>query len=304
MKQRVVVLMAVYNGKKYIQEQIESIFLQIDVSPTLYISLDDSIDQTRELLEYLYKENLEVVILKDVGHFGGAAKNFFRLIQDVDFSTFDYVAFADQDDIWYHDKLTRAVQKLKETGSDGYSSDVLAFWKDGRQKQIIKSQAQCQYDFLFEAAGPGCTYVMNQSLALQIQNEVRQKYEEVGKLWLHDWFCYAYARANGFQWFIDKRPSMLYRQHENNQVGVNTGWKAFWVRIKKVLLGGAIKQSRQIAILVGMQENDFVKQWAKMRKIDLVKLAFYAPHCRRKKIEKVYFFIACLVMAIVYREPK
>ena len=47
----------------------------------------------------------------------------------------DDIALADQDDIWKEDKLEKAIQKL-EQGFDGYSSNVQAFWEDGRKKTI------------------------------------------------------------------------------------------------------------------------------------------------------------------------
>lgn len=295
----IAVLLAAYNGVSYLEEQIESILNQINVHITIFISIDPSSDGTREFLETKYKNSEVVKLLEDCGCFGGAAKNFFRLLRDVDVSSYDYVAFADQDDIWYTDKLSHAIQKLNETKSDGYSSNVLAFWRDGREKLIVKSQAQCEYDYLFEAAGPGCTYVMSNVLAKQIKQRVIEQWDEVNKLWLHDWFCYAYARANGFKWLIDDAPSMNYRQHASNQVGVNTGWKAFRHRLHKILYGGAIEQSVSIARLVGMENHNFVKKWSNLSRYALLKLAFYAPVCRRKKQEKVFFFIACILMAIM-----
>lgn len=299
MKNKIAILLAAYNGVSYLEEQIKSILDQIDVYVTVFISIDPSSDGTREFLETKYKNSEAVIILEDSGRFGGAAKNFFRLLRDVDVSSYDFVAFADQDDIWHTDKLSHAIKKLNETKSDGYSSNVLAFWEDGREKLIEKSQPQCEYDYLFEAAGPGCTYVMTGALARQIKQRVVEQWHEVNNLWLHDWFCYAYARANGFKWIIDEIPTMRYRQHASNQVGVNAGGKAFLHRLKKILYGGAIEQSVSIARLVGMQNHNFVKKWSNLSRYALLKLAFYAPLCRRKKQEKVFFFIACILMAII-----
>ncbi len=299
MNNKIAILLAAYNGRFYIEEQIESILNQIKVNVTIFISIDPSSDGTREFLEVKYKGSEAIVILEDVGSFGGAAKNFFRLIKDVDFSPFDFIAFADQDDIWYTDKLSRAIEKIKEAKSDGYSSNVLAFWEGGKTRVIEKSQPQCKYDYLFEAAGPGCTYVMTGLLAKQIKQVVVKQWNEVNDLWLHDWFCYAYARANGFKWAIDESPSMLYRQHASNQVGVNKGWKAFAYRLKKILYGGALEQSVSIASIIGMQDHSFITKWSNLKKDGLFKLAFYAPMCRRKKQEKVLFFFACILMVVL-----
>lgn len=296
---KIAILLAAYNGKQYIQEQIGSILNQKDVAVTIFISIDPSTDGTRELLEATYCTNPYVAILNDVGKFGGAAKNFFRLIRDVDFTPYDFIAFADQDDIWYQDKLSRAIQKLNETKSDGYSSNVLAFWEDGREKLIVKSQPQCQYDYLFEAAGPGCTYVMTQSLAKKIQQCAIDQKEAMNYVWYHDWFCYAFARANGYTWVIDEKPSMRYRQHSDNEVGANYGWKAFLHRFQKVLYGGALEQAKDIAFLIGMKDSAFVKEWHVLTRWSFIKLVSHAHQCRRKTKDKVLFFIACLLLAIL-----
>lgn len=296
---KIAILLAAYNGKFYLEDQIESILNQMDVDVTIFVSIDPSIDGTREFLETKYKNSETVVILGDSGCFGGAAKNFFRLIRDVDFASYNFVAFSDQDDIWYPNKLSRAIQKMNETKSDGYSSNVLAFWEDGREKFIEKSQPQCMYDYLFEAAGPGCTYVMTYPLVKQIKQKIIEQWAEVNNLWLHDWFCYAYARANGFKWVIDGLPSMRYRQHASNQVGVNIGIKAFLYRFKKILYGGAIEQSLTIIQLVGMQNHQFVKKWSSLNRYGFLKLAFAAHICRRKRKDKVFFFIACILMSII-----
>lgn len=296
---KIAVLLAAYNGEKWIEEQIKSILNQKGVHVTIFISIDPSTDGTRKFLETRYENSTQIIILKDVGSFGGAAKNFFRLIRDIDFSDFDYIAFADQDDIWFSDKLLRATQMLVETDGDGYSSNVLAFWKDGREKLIVKSQKQCKYDYLFEAAGPGCTYVMTMPLALQIKENLIAHWEEVNNLGLHDWYCYAYARAHGFKWIIDENPSMMYRQHAHNQVGVNSGWKAFVYRCKKVFTGWGISQSALIARLVGMENSKFVKQWSNFGRFGFLRLAFSSHQCRRKNKEKILFFFACVIMSII-----
>jgi rhamnosyltransferase len=231
--------------------------------------------------------------------FGGAAPNFFRILREVDLSKFDYVSFADQDDIWFEDKLVRAVNKIIETKSDGYSSNVLAFWPTGEQKLIVKSQPQREWDYLFEAAGPGCTYLMTVKLALKIKKTIDTDWLEVNKLGLHDWYCYAYARANGFDWFIDSWPSMLYRQHSNNQVGVNKGWRAFLYRLNKVTGGWGFEQALLIAELVGKGDSEFVKRWRNFKRHNFLMLALHANESRRKPTDQILFFLACLVMAVI-----
>ncbi|MEO8015084.1 MAG: glycosyltransferase, partial [Polaromonas sp.] len=263
---------------------------------TVFVSVDASSDDSEGLVDQLATSDARLRVLAHGRRFGGAAPNFFRILSDVDFSVFDYVAFADQDDVWKPDKLCHAHEKLLATGADAYSSNVIAFWPDQRTALIEKSQKQVRWDFLFEAAGPGCTYVLRLELACAIQALVRSRWPEVRQVGLHDWFFYAYARANDYRWVIDDYAGMLYRQHEKNQVGVNRGWQALLHRAGKIFSGWGLKQSVLIAELVGLGNDPFVRQWSGGRRAGLVWLACQAWQCRRRMRDKLLFSLSCLVM--------
>jgi len=231
---KVAVLLAAYNGMQWIDEQVDSILNQQGVAVTLFFSVDLSTDGTDQWVKNLAKKHSNVVMLPYGERFGGAGPNFFRLIKDVDFSGFDAVSFADQDDIWFSDKLSRACTLLQNGQCDVYSSNVTAFWPDGKQVLIDKAQPQKQFDHFFEAAGPGCTYVFNAASATAFKRFVIGLGERIQNVSLHDWLAYAFCRHNAFRWYIDPAPSMLYRQHANNQVGTNAGFTAYKKRIELV----------------------------------------------------------------------
>ncbi len=219
----VAILLAAHNGMAWIDAQLDSILKQTGVRTKIYIGVDPSTDDTLAWCQAVAARNLAVEVLPFDGHSGGAASNFFRMLATVDFSAFDYVSLADQDDVWLPGKLARAHEMLSSTGADGYSSNVIAFWADGRKVLVEKSQPQVRWDFLFEAAGPGCTYVMRRGLAQAVQSLVRSEPVDIAGVGLHDWFVYALARAQGRRWLIDDHAGMLYRQHDSNLVGVNSG---------------------------------------------------------------------------------
>ncbi|UOG92019.1 MAG: glycosyltransferase [Candidatus Thiothrix sulfatifontis] len=300
----VAVIMAAYNDETYINSQINSIESQINVTPTIFISLDKSPDSIQSHIKKLalLKDSIKLLPYGDI--FGGAAPNFFRLISDVDFSEFNYIAFADQDDIWYPDKLSRAIQMLTKYNCDGYSSNFTAFWPDGRKKLINKAQPQVEWDYLFQSPGPGCTFVLTKKLAIELQAFVRDNKEPMSSVWLHDWFIYAFARSHNYKWYIDKYSSMLYRQHENNQVGVNTGYKAFLYRMRFVLSGKALEQSVLLARLCGLASHPFVNRWCDLSRSDFLYLAFNAYNCRRKPSEKILFLLSCLLLSVIgHKKP-
>jgi len=295
----IAVCLAAYNGTPWLKEQLDSILVQSNFSVTVFVSVDCSSDGTEKWIDEAARRDFRIVVLPHGQHFGGAARNFFRLVRDVNFSDFDYVSFSDQDDIWLPEKLWRAHEMLVKTGSHAYSSNVMALWPDGRKALIEKAQAQVQLDFLFEAAGPGCTYVMRKELVRAIQNLIKNRWADVQKVGLHDWLFYAFARANGYRWIIDEYAGMLYRQHEKNQVGVNSGFRAFTQRAGKVLNGWGLAQSGLIAELIGLGDDPFVKRWSGGSRAGLLWLAFHARQCRRRTRDKIMFALSCVALCIV-----
>ncbi|RMR54152.1 Lipopolysaccharide biosynthesis protein [Pseudomonas syringae pv. actinidiae] len=294
---RVAVLLAAYNGTSWLDDQLHSILKQVNVHISVFISVDPSSDGTEALCESYTQQYKNVILLPPVGKFGGASRNFFRLIRDVDFSTFDYVALSDQDDIWHLDKLDRATTKLQSADLDAYSSNVTAFWPSGRRVLLDKAQPQVRWDHLFEAAGPGCTYVLKRRLAEAFKASLIEQWQYAQNVSLHDWYCYAFARSHGFRWFIDPISSMDYRQHENNQVGANTGVLAFLTRLKTITNGWWPDQVLLIAQLI---DSHYLSTTGKAhsRHLLFLKLIFVSRHCRRRQRDKFLFVIACLAAAI------
>ena len=296
MHKKIAVLLASYNGTKYIKEQVDSILNQKEVDVTIFISDDLSTDKTIEYLQDIYKDFKNIVYLPSGSKFGGAGKNFFRLIRDVDFSSFDFISFVDQDDIWYEDKLIRAIKMIEDKQIDAYSSNVLAFWEDGKEMVINKSSSQARYDYLFEAAGPGCTYVLKKDLAISLQNFICENWEDVNKVELHDWFIYAFARENNYKWHIDEKPSMRYRQHTSNQVGANDGLKAKLKRLKKVFSSWYREEIIKIIKVLRLENKyKFSKYILNKSYLNNLLLLKYSFEFRRNKKEKLFLSLLILL---------
>lgn len=295
---KVAVLLAAYNGMRWIEEQVDSIVAQSSVDVTLYISIDPSSDGSAEWCEAYAAKNQRVIILPDVGRFGGASSNFFRLLRDVNIDGFDFVAFADQDDIWHADKLERATLVMGSGPYDAYSSNVIAFWPDGRTRLLDKAQPQVKWDFLFEAAGPGCTYVLSNRLAVSLRASILVHWDRLQGVSLHDWYFYAFARSHGYLWYIDPKPSMKYRQHEYNQVGANTGLKALLARYRSIQDGWWFCQVLLIAELVGHRAAWLRSSGLGLHRRQLIRLSFRAWQCRRRFRDKLFFFLVCWIATI------
>ena len=290
-------MLAAYNGESFIKEQLQSILIQTFKPYKILINIDQSSDKTDSIVREFAKINPEIQILNSNKRFGSAASNFIHLLKNTDLTEVEYIALADQDDIWKEDKLEKAIQKLKQ-GYEGYSSNVEAFWDNGQKKTIIKNQPQLEFDHLFESAGPGCTFVMTQRLALSLQEFLKGgQFNQLGNY--HDWLIYFYARSNGFKWYIDSYPGVEYRQHNTNVFGANVGIKAFVSRIRRVLNGEGFDFAFRLMKELNVQDP-FIQSLFPVSRINLLRLAFKFKYCRRRWRDQTYFFCACILLAIIF----
>jgi len=297
MKIKSLVLLAAYNGEQFISQQLQTVLNQTNKPYKILINIDQSDDKTESIVQGFAKKNPEIQILNLNKRFGSAAANFINLIIYADLTDINYIALADQDDIWKEDKLEKAIQKL-EQGFDGYSSNVQAFWEDGQKKIIEKNQPQQKYDHLFESAGPGCTFVLKRELALKLQQFLKNgRFNQLDNY--HDWLIYAYARTQGFKWHIDSYPGVDYRQHSANVFGANVGNRAFISRVCRVLSGEGVDFAFRLIKELKVP-GPFIKSLLPVTRMNLLRLAFYAKHCRRRTRDQVYFFFACILLAIIF----
>lgn len=295
---RFAVCLAAYNGMFYIAEQVDSILLQKNIDLQIFISVDQSADGTEERLAEWALTEPRLTLLPFGQRFGGAGPNFYRLLKDVNLDGFDYLSFADQDDLWHPEKLWRAHRLMVSQSALGYSSNVTAFWPSGKTRLVNKSQPQRPWDFLFEASGPGCTYVLHARLALSLQQMVRGSGKKLQRVNYHDWLIYAFARANKYPWVIDDWSSMQYRQHANNQIGVNAGWRSYWLRVRKMMSGHGFEQALLISELIQAQSTPIVQRGLCAGRSGYLWLAMRAKQCRRKPVDQMWFFVLCVLFAV------
>lgn len=241
-KNKCAVLLAAYNGESFIKTQINSILSQENVNLDVFISLDLSTDSSLNVCQY-YSANFKNVFLLDYGtRYGSASANFFHLIETVSLEEYDFVALADQDDYWFPWKLSKAIDELNRHDCEGYSANAIAYWESEKALSIVKSQPQMKFDYFFESAGHGCTYVLRSFPLMKFRDLLKEKKEIASSISQHDWLIYAFFREKGFKWFIDSDFSMLYRQHLSNDFGVNSGFKSIVNRSKMVFSGWYKKQ--------------------------------------------------------------
>lgn len=237
---KVAILLATYQGQDYLAQQLDSFASQTHHNWEVWASDDGSADDTRAILEHYEKHWLSGRLSTHNGPAEGFAANFLSLTCKASIFA-DYYAYADQDDIWEADKLERAVVWLQSVPSDIpalYCSRTRLVDKHDREIGLspLFTKPPSFANALMQNIGGGNTMVFN--------NAARELLREAGEsipVVTHDWWAYMLVTGCGGQVFYDASPTLRYRQHENNLVGMNASWPA---RIKhiRMLWQGRFKQ--------------------------------------------------------------
>lgn len=285
---KIAILVATFNGEKYLKDQIDSILCQRDVEVELFISDDKSTDNTPEIIEQ-YCDKYKNISLINVKKIGGPAKNFYYLINNIELKNYDYIALSDQDDFWPTYRLSRAINVIKKNNADAYSSDVIAIDHELRFIKLIKkSYPLKKYDYIFETPGPGCSFIMTTNFL----DNFKDKFQNIFLNFpYHDWLIYAFARRHNFKWIIDDEPNLLYRQHHNNFMGANIGIKSAMRRLNRIFFGDYYKELITLYSFMGFHKNklDFFQVWL---------FIFRFNHTRRKFSHSLLMIPFLIILSI------
>lgn len=215
---KIKILLATYNGENYIKEQIDSILNQEGVEVSISVADDGSKDNTLSIVKELYP-NIPIVI--NTPGTGSAANNFLKMVSNLNFEEdFDYVSFADQDDIWLPKKMKAAVDLLTKESADLYCSNMTK-WNISNDSfsNLKKDFPQKKFDYLFEGGSAGCTYVFTKKMAQELKQFLETLDSSSWKGFSHDWLVYFFARSRQFKVVIDSNSYIHYRIHDSNVHG-------------------------------------------------------------------------------------
>lgn len=189
-KPSVLVMMATYNGEKYVAEQIDSILAQEGVNVTLLISDDGSSDATAQICSG-YAQRVPNVLFAVNEKNKGLARNFMDMLYGSDPMAYDFFAFSDQDDYWMPNKLYRAIEAVAAVGEGPhlYYSDVCNVDEQlnggSREYGAFGPYADSFALLLTVNWASGCTMVFNSSFAAVLQQYAPRDWPRIHDGWVH-----------------------------------------------------------------------------------------------------------------------
>lgn len=209
------ILMATYNGEKYLVEQLDSIINQTYHNWNLLIRDDNSTDKTLEIIQNYHKKDKRIKILKDNKGNLGIVRNFEELLKS---SESEFIMFSDQDDIWVENKLDMYLKMIEKIKNKGFMihSDAILFDKNKSnilkdtfisKKAINKGLENVFFNYFVQ----GATILISK----EIKNFILPFPKEV---YLHDRYIHLISELFFERIFVNKA-LIYYRQHGDNQIG-------------------------------------------------------------------------------------
>lgn len=219
---RYAVLLATYNGEKYIKEMLDSLERQSRKDFTCYIHDDGSSDRTVEIVKKWINGRKNYKLL-EFDSPKGAKNNFLAMLGEVDAS---YYMFADQDDVWVENKVETLIDRMEVTEKDRQCTPVVVY----SDMYVVDDELNVISDsfirfigrniyrnklsqLLIDNPAAGCTMIINRAL-----RDKALQYNDADEIPMHDQWIMCVAAATGVVEPVDE-PLIYYRQHTENVMG-------------------------------------------------------------------------------------
>jgi glycosyltransferase involved in cell wall biosynthesis len=216
---RVGVLLSTHNGAPFLEAQLRSLLAQTHRDWALYWRDDGSSDDTRRLVtEFVAELGAGRSVTVPGEQRIGTAASFLTLLRVAYADGCAAVAFADQDDVWLPEKLSRGFAAMAGAPAEApilYCARQLLVDADlGRLAVSFPFRRNPGFPAaLTQNIATGCTIMLNRPAAAIIGRS------QPPPGCLHDWWCYLLISAVGGKILADREPVVLYRQHDGNLIG-------------------------------------------------------------------------------------
>lgn len=277
------VLLATFNGAKYLEEQLTSLFCQQGVDIEVMVNDDGSTDGTIEILEYWRAKGLIVSISQSKGL--GATQAFLTLLQSCGHK--DFVAFCDQDDVWDINKLVLQANSLDE--STPMMSTCSRIHIDGTGSEIGKSKvlrnSPSFENACFENIAPGNTMVLNNS-AIKIVNGLKNPPVNHYDSWIY-LLISTFGKVNYIPLHL-----VRYRLHSTNSVGLRkTSYKKSVQGIRNFLSQQEFLVQKKFEFLSPTQQAHLITISSFVKKRSIIKKLILLPRLRIHRQSRLDGFV-------------
>lgn len=242
---RICILMGLYNGAQFLEDQLQSFAAQKTPTWDLVACDDGSTDDSLKILNRFARtvEPLGHQVTHVQGPRQGATANF--LTGMVHAPDVDFLALSDQDDLWLPDRLQMGIDALSHVPVDTPALYGSRTWitDEALENRRLSPEFHHPPSFrnaLVQSIAGGNTMLLNRA-ALDLVRAAAPEALTTGGPVTHDWWLYQLITGVGGQVIRDETPSLLYRQHGGNLFGTNLGRRAAMHRIGRILRGDLAK---------------------------------------------------------------
>lgn len=289
----VCILMATFNGERYLREQINSILTQSVTDWHLIVSDDGSSDGTIKILEEYVQCDERVRLVRRISTSPSPVSNFSKLIDIGLRSEHELFMFADQDDVWHKNKIAIMLHasKIMHQTPCLIHHDLEVVDKHLRTlaPSFIRwmKLTPCKPDFLKLLARnevTGCTIMCNRAL-LELACPIPST------AIMHDWWLALFAAATGYIQYIPS-PLIKYRQHTHNTLGASSFWSG--LSLRKNWLHGWAKGNREFiaTIMQGKVLSTRLKEHYPSPK-EMSELLLYSHLLEHSRLKRLSTLIKC-----------
>lgn len=236
LRKKVLVIMATYNGEKFLRRQLDSLYDQKGVSVSVLVRDDGSTDKTIKILQE-YNEMQDLIWYQ--GQHVNVSKGFYELMKKAFTMPYDYIAFCDQDDVWDEDKLLTGVNAIKDEKIPAlyYCGQRLV---DAEENFIAEHELNRERNLLTRfilSDFAGCTGVFNKYLLEEVISF------EPEYMLMHDTWILKVCLCVGGKVVVDPSSHMNYRQHGGNTVGLGRSLPAYLKQVRQYLFEYKVEES-------------------------------------------------------------
>lgn len=227
---KISVCMALYNGEQYLQEQLESLLKQLSSNDEVIISDDGSTDRSFQIITGFNDDRIKVVKNPKNRSYTNNYENALSI------ATGDYIFLADQDDVWYANKVEKVMRELEKCDFVIHDCKIT-----NANLEVMHNSFFDKYNVKFGFANQlfrmrylGCCMAFNKKILNKVLPFPTNK-----SLYEHDSWIATVAELYG-KCTVIREPLMYYRRHGNNTSagGKNTGKKKILILIHRRLYRG------------------------------------------------------------------